>query len=226
MSDYTLYTYFRSSCSGRLRITLNLKNLDYTPVYVNLLKGEQTSDAHRALNPSGTVPLLVAHRDGDLRIGQSMAAIEYLDEKHPGVAGATDATLVPADANTRAVARSLAGIIACDVQPVTNLRILKRLRAIHASAEEWSAELINDGLQAYEETAKGSAGKFSVGDEVTIADVALMPAIWGAERFGVSLEPYPTVKKIAANLSELSAFQKAHPFVQDDCPEELRAKIR
>ncbi|KAM3512116.1 hypothetical protein MY11210_004252 [Beauveria gryllotalpidicola] len=222
MSDYTLYTYFRSSCSGRLRITLNLKNLDYTPIYVNLLKGEQTSDAHRALNPSGTVPLLVAHRDGDLRIGQSMAAIEYLDEKHPEAGGGA---LVPADAKTRAVARALAGIIACDVQPVTNLRILKRLRAIHASAEEWSAELINDGLQAYEETAKGSAGKYSVGEAVTIADVALMPAIWGAERFGVSLEPYPTVKRIAANLSEHPAFQKAHPFVQDDCPEELRAKV-
>ncbi|KAM3555929.1 hypothetical protein MY1884_005321 [Beauveria asiatica] len=222
MSDYTLYTYFRSSCSGRLRITLNLKNLDYTPVYVNLLKGEQTSDAHRALNPSGTVPLLVAHRDGDLRIGQSMAAIEYLDEKHPGVAGAA---LVPTDAKTRAVARSLAGIIACDVQPVTNLRILKRLRAMHASAEEWSAELISDGLRAYEETATGSAGRYSVGDEVTIADVALMPAIWGAERFGVSLEPYPTVRKVAANLSEHPAFQKAHPFVQHDCPEELRVKV-
>ncbi len=218
MSDYTLYTYFRSSCSGRLRITLNLKNIAYTPVYVNLLKGEQTSDAHRALNPSATVPLLVAHRDGDLRIGQSMAAVEYLDEKHP------QAALLPTDVKSRAIARALANIIANDVQPVTNLRILKRLRAINADAEAWSIELINDGLRAYEDTAKASAGRYSVGDDVTIADVALMPAIWGAERFSISLDPYPTVKKIAANLSEHPAFQKAHPFVQEDCPEELRVK--
>ncbi|TQV95084.1 maleylacetoacetate isomerase MaiA [Cordyceps javanica] len=219
MADYTLYTYFRSSCSGRLRIALNLKQLEWTPVYVNLLKGEQGSDAHRALNPSATVPLLVAHRDGDLRIGQSMAAIEYLDEKHPDAAA-----LLPADAKSRAVARALANIIAGDVQPVTNLRILKRLRAIGADAEQWSIELINDGLRAYDETARTSAGRYSVGDDVTIADVALMPAIWGAERFSISLDPYPTVKKIAANLGEHPAFQKAHPFVQPDCPEELRAK--
>ncbi len=221
MSDYTLYTYFRSSCSGRLRIAFNLKGLEYTPVYINLLKGEQASDAHRALNPSATVPLLVAHRDGDLRIGQSMAALEYLDETHPGTAA-----LLPADAKPRAVARALANIIACDVQPVTNLRILKRLRAISgANAEEWSIELIHDGLRAYEDTVKTSAGRYSVGDSVTIADVTLMPAVWGAERFNISLDPYPTVKKIAANLSELPAFQKAHPFVQEDCPEELRVKF-
>ncbi|OAQ97414.1 hypothetical protein LLEC1_08156, partial [Akanthomyces lecanii] len=125
----------------------------------------------------------------------------------------------------RAVARALANIIACDVQPVTNLRILKRLRAIDgANAEEWSVELINEGLRAYEDTAKTSAGRYSVGDGVTMADVALMPAVWGAERFNISLDPYPTVKRIAANLSELPAFQKAHPFVQEDCPEELRVK--
>ncbi|OAA63089.1 maleylacetoacetate isomerase MaiA [Cordyceps fumosorosea ARSEF 2679] len=220
MPDYTLYTYFRSSCSGRLRIALNLKGIEYAAVPVNLLKGEQASDAHRALNPSATVPLLVAHRDGDLRIGQSMAALEYLDEAHPDVS-----PLLPADASSRAAARALANIIACDVQPVTNLRILKRLRAIEgADAEAWSVELINEGLRAYEETARGVAGRYSVGDGVSIADVALMPAVWGAERFGISLEAYPTVKRIAANMSALPAVQKAHPFVQPDCPEELRAK--
>ncbi|ATY65949.1 maleylacetoacetate isomerase [Cordyceps militaris] len=219
MPDYTLYTYFRSSCSGRLRIALHLKNLDYTPVYVNLLQGEQASAAHRALNPSATVPLLVAHADGDLRIGQSMAALEYLDEKHPG-----SAPLLPADAASRARARALANIIACDVQPVTNLRILKRLRAIDADAQAWSVELISDGLRAYEETAAASAGRYSVGDAVTVADVALMPAVWGAERFSISLDPYPAVKKIAANLSEHPAFRKAHPFVQPDCPDDLRSK--
>lgn len=218
MSDYTLYTYFRSSCSGRLRITFNLKNIEYTSSYINLLKGEQSSDAHRALNPSGTVPLLICHKDGDLRIGQSNAAIQYLDEKHPEI------PLMPTDTKLRAIARSLADIVANDIQPVTNLRILKRLRAINANAEEWSIELIKDGLHAYEETAKGVAGKYSVGDDITIADINLMPAVWGAERFNISLDPYPTVKKIAASLSEHPAFKKAHPFVQPDCPEELRVK--
>ncbi|KAJ6784903.1 hypothetical protein PWT90_02376 [Aphanocladium album] len=218
MPDYTLYTYFRSSCSGRMRITFNLKNIEYESSYINLLKGEQSSDAHRALNPSGTVPLLICHKDSDLRIGQSNAAIEYLDEKHPEV------PLLPTDIKLRAIARALADIVANDIQPVTNLRILKRLRAINANAEEWSIELIKDGLHAYEETAKSVAGKYSVGNDVTIADINLMPAVWGAERFNISLDPYPTVKKIAGNLSEHPAFQKAHPFVQPDCPEELRAK--
>lgn len=220
MPDYTLYTYFRSSCSGRLRIALNLKGLEWTPVYVNLLKGEQGSDAHRAVNPSGTVPLLVCHADGDLRIGQSVAALEYLDEKHPSAT----APLVPADPKLRAAARSLANIIANDVQPVTNLRILKRLRAMGADAEAWNVELINDGLRAYEETVKETAGKYSVGDEITVADVCLIPAVWGADRYNVSLDPYPTVKKIAANLNAHPDVKKAHPFRQDDCPEELRAK--
>lgn len=219
MSDYTLYTYFRSSCSGRIRIAFNLKELEFTPVYINLLKDEQSSAAHRALNPSGTVPLLVCHKDGDLRIGQSMAALEYLDETHPNVA-----PLLPKDIKARAAARALANIIANDVQPVTNLRILRRLRAIPTDAEKWSIELINDGLRAYEETAKTTAGKYSVGDEVTIADICLMPAIWGAQRFNISLDPYPTVKKVSETLSEHPAVKKAHPFRQPDCPEDLKAK--
>lgn len=219
MSDYTLYTYFRSSCSGRLRIAFNLKNLEFKPVYINLLQGEQSSDKHRALNPSCTVPLVICHNDADLRIGQSVPAIEYLDEKHPDIS-----PLVPKDSTARTMVRVLTNIVSCDIQPVTNLRILQRVRALNASAEQWNIDLISEGLSAYEAIAKTTAGKYSVGDEVTIADVCLMPAIWSSERFNMSLDAYPSIKVIVANLNKLPAIINAHPFRQPDCPEELRVK--
>ncbi|KAJ2972271.1 hypothetical protein NQ176_g7249 [Zarea fungicola] len=218
MSDYTLYTYSLSSCSGRLRIAFNLKGIEWKPVYVDLQKNEQSTDSHREMNPSCFVPTIVCHRDGDLRIGQSIAALEYLDEKHPDVS-----PFLPADSKARTMVRILTNIQACDVQPVTNLRIMRRLRALNINADEWSIELINDGLRAYEATAKKCAGMYSVGDTVTTADICLMPTIWSSARFNLSLDPYPTVKKIVENLSKLPAFIDAHPSRQPDCPPQFRA---
>ena len=216
MADYTLYSYFRSSCSARLRIILNAKEINYTTVPVNLLKDEQLSESHRALNPSATVPLLIAHRDDDLRIGQSVAAMEYLDETHP------DKAILPTDARGRAAVRALASVIACDTQPVTNLRIMRRVRGLGGSAEDWNKELMADGLRAYEALAKESAGKYSYGDELTLADACLMPAVWNAKRFGVDVAAFPTVSKIAENLEAHDAVKKAGYFVQPDTPDDLR----
>ncbi|KHN95021.1 maleylacetoacetate isomerase [Metarhizium album ARSEF 1941] len=220
MPDYTLYAYYRSSCSARLRIILNLKNISYDQITVNLLKGEQLSPEHKALNPSASVPLLISNRapDAGFKIGQSVAALEYLEEVHP---------LVPAlpptsDAKGRATVRALCQVIAADVQPVTNLRIMRRVRALGGDAEEWNRDLMGDGLAAYEAVAKDSAGKYSLGDDVTMADASLMPALWNAQRYGVDLSQFPTISKIFDNLSAHPAVQKAHYFVQPDCPEELR----
>lgn len=216
MSDYTLHSYFRSSCSARIRIVLGLKGLSYETVPVNLLKDEHLSDAHRALNPSASVPLLVCPTADKFSIGQSVAALEYLEEVHPEVA------TLPSDPKARAIARSLVQIINADTQPVTNMRIMRRVKAFGQDPAEWNKELMADGLRAYEAVASKSAGKYSVGDAVTMADACLLPAYWNAERYKVDLSQFPTVCKIAANLEDHPAVKAAHPFRQPDCPEDLR----
>lgn len=223
MPDYTLYTYFRSSCSARLRIALNLKGVDYDLVPVNLLKDEHLSSTHKERNPSASVPLLIrnnAPSGTTFKIGQSLAALEYLEEILP------EKAMLPPTSNpeARATVRTLASIIACDVQPVTNMRIMRRVRALKGDAEHWNRELIADGLRAYETIVKECGGRYSFGDEVTIADAVLLPAVWNAHRFGNDMSEFPLVSKICENLEELEAVKKASYFCQPDTPEELRKK--
>ncbi|GKT43575.1 maleylacetoacetate isomerase [Colletotrichum spaethianum] len=217
--DYILYSYFRSSCSARLRIALNLKSIPYTIIPINLLKDEHLSSSHRALNPSATVPLLVHHSATDFKVTQSVAALEYLEETHPFLT-----SLLPQNPKSRAVVRSLVNIIACDVQPVTNMRIMRRVRALGGNAEQWNRELTGDGFSAYEAVAREWAGRFSMGDEISMADVCLLPAYWNAERFGVDLSGYPTIRKVVENLKDHPAVVKAHYFNQPDTPDDLRTK--
>lgn len=220
--DYTLHSYFRSSCSARLRIALNLKAIRYNIVPVSLIKDEHLSDAHRALNPSCTVPLLICHasRRENFRIGQSVAAIEYLDEIH------TDTPLLPpaSDPEARAIVRTLVGIISCDTQPVTNMRIMRKVRKLGGDAEEWNRELILDGFRAYQGVARDWAGKYSFGDNVTMADICFMPAWWNAERFGVDLSEFDLLQRIADTLNEHPAVIAAGYTRQPDTPEEMREK--
>lgn len=221
MPEYTLHGYFRSSCTARIRLALNLKEISFDYVPVNLLKSEQLSDEHKALNPSATVPLLArAGGSGStpFKIGQSVAALEYLEEAHPDTT-----SLLPKDADTRAVVRALANIVACDIQPVTNLRIIRRVKELGGNSEDWVRALTVDGLMAYEATAKSCAGTYSVGDSVTVADVCLLPAVWNAQRFGVDLSKFPTVTRVSENLEKLPAVQKSSYFKQADTPEDLRA---
>ncbi|SPO04402.1 probable maleylacetoacetate isomerase [Cephalotrichum gorgonifer] len=220
--DYTLYSYFRSSSSARLRITLNLKSLHYDLIPVNLIRDEHLSDAHRALNPSGSVPLLVchtAHRE-DFKIGQSVAAIEYLDEVHP------DTPLLPpvSDPEARAAVRTLVQIISSDTQPVTNLRVMRKVRTLGGDAEEWNREFMREGLRAYQTVAQEWAGKYSVGDNITMADACFMPAWWNAQRFGVDLTEFGLLGKVAEALEEHSAVIAAGYGRQPDTPEEMRVK--
>lgn len=220
MSDnVTLYTYFRSSCSARLRIALHLKQIPFNPVFINLLRDEQSSEAHRAINPSGTVPALVIQRNSGkpVTITQSLAALEYLDEAFP-----QSPKLLPGDAESRALVRTLSQIIGCDIQPVTNLRILKRVGPLGADRAVWSKDLIEDGLRAYEAIVSGSAGRFSVGDRISIADICLIPAAWGAERVGVDLTAFPVTNGIIQRLEEEQAVRLGHWKTQPDTPEEFR----
>ncbi|KAJ5906043.1 uncharacterized protein N7473_002959 [Penicillium subrubescens] len=218
----TLYTYFRSSCSARLRIALHLKNIPFTPIFINLLRDEQSSPTHLKVNPSGTVPALIITRESNptsVTITQSLAALEYLDEAFP-----QGPPLLPTSPERRALVRTLSQIIACDIQPVTNLRILKRVAPLGADRAVWSRELIEDGLRAYEAIVAGCAGKYSVGDEITMADVCLVPAAWGAERVGVDLSAFPVVDGIVRNLESVEAVRMGHWQRQEDTPEDLRVK--
>jgi maleylacetoacetate isomerase len=214
-----LYTYYRSSCSGRMRIALDLKNITPTYKYVNLIKNEQSSEEYSRINPSLAVPTLIITKTSGptTKLTQSIPALEYLEEAYPNLR-----PLLPKEADARATVRTLAAVIASDVQPLTNLRMLKKVGDLGGDKAAYAKEIMTAGLRAYEAIAKESAGRFSVGDEVTLADVCLVPAIWGAERFGVDFGEMPTVRGVYERLGELDEVKKAHWKRQEDTPVELR----
>lgn len=212
MAERVLYGYFRSSAAYRVRIALNLKGLAYQYRAVNLLQGEQRSAEYLAINPHGLVPLL---DDGGVRIAQSLAICEYLDEAYPD-----SPRLLPADPALRAQARSIALAIAADIHPLQNPRVGKYLQAEFGVGEEgkteWIRHWIRTGLAALERQLAESAGRYAVGDAPTLADVCLLPQVFSARRFGVDLAPYPTIVRITEALEALPAFADAHPAKQPD----------
>lgn len=210
-----LYTYFRSSAAYRVRIALHLKGLAFDSLPVHLLRdgGQQLLPAYRAINPAALVPTLV---DGALRISQSLAIIEYLDETH------AQAPLLPPDAAGRARVRALALTVAADTHPLGNLRVLKYLKGELGQSEEaklaWQQHWLHTGLAALEALLAGDAhtGVYSHGDTPTLADCCLVPQVFSAQRFQVDLAPYPTVMRIHDACAALPAFQLAHPASQPD----------
>jgi maleylacetoacetate isomerase len=212
----TLYTYFRSSAAFRVRIALNLKGLAWQPEVIWLPAGEQSGDAYLQANPQGLVPTLV--EDGH-HLAQSLAIIEYLDETHP------QPPLVPGSPRDRARIRSLAGLVACDIHPVNNLRILKYLKRemgqSQAAIDTWYRHWCHQGLAAYErQLGDGSAGRFSHGDQPSLADICLVPQVFNARRYEVDMAAYPKVSAIVDNCMALPAFHDAEPSRQ---PEAARA---
>lgn len=211
----TLYTYFRSSAAYRVRIALALKGLPYDSVPVHLVRGggEQLTDAYRALNPAALVPSLQA--DGAV-LTQSMAILEYLEETHPAPA------LLPAEPLARARVRALAMTVACDIHPLGNLRVLNYLRDTLGASEDarkdWAAHWISLGLSAFEQHLQRDAasGPFCHGDAPGMADCCLVPQVFNARRFGVDLEQFPEVKRIAEHCESLAPFAAAHPAQQPD----------
>jgi maleylacetoacetate isomerase len=224
---FHLHSYFRSSCSARLRIACNLKQIPLTYSYINLLSNDQSSESYTKINPSKSVPTLTLAPRPDTTsrpvssITQSLAALEYLEEAFPD-----RYPLLPPLANqiARAQVRTLANIIACDVQPVTNLRILSRVRALGGDGAIWAKDFMTDGLLAYEAIASSTAGEFSVGDQVSMADVCLVPAVWGAQRWGVDLNQMPVLMRVYENMSRIEEVDRAHWQRQEDTPEALRRK--
>lgn len=210
-----LHGYWRSSAAYRCRIALNLKELPYEPVSVHLRRngGEQRSPAFLALNPQGLVPALEA--DGQVLV-QSMAIIEWLDERHPMP------PLMPRDADLRARVRGFAQVIACDIHPLQNLRVLQYLRNElghdQPVLDEWCKRWIKDGLAACEELLprQGDDRPFCFGHAPTLADVCLAPQLYSAARFGVGLDGLSRLRRLEQHYAGQKAFVAAHPDSQPD----------
>ena len=208
-----LYTYFRSSAAFRVRIALNLKGLRYEPVFVHLAKGEHRQPQYAAVNPQGLLPTL--ELDDGKRLTQSLAIIEWLEEKYPVPA------LLPKDAFERARVRSLSYLVASEIHPLNNLRVLQHLkRALGQSQEQidnWYRHWIADGLAKLEaELARPGSGKFCHGGAPSMADCCLVPQIFNAKRYDSDLAPYPVTMRVFESCMQLEAFDRAQPAKQPD----------
>lgn len=210
-----LYSYFRSSASYRVRIALNLKGLPYEYAAVHLLRGggEQLTPEYRRVGPDGIVPALV---DGDQVLLQSLAIVEYLEETHP------NPPLLPGMPADRAHIRAIALQIACEIHPLNNLRVLKYLKHQLGVADDakdaWYKHWVENGFNVLESMLAGDTrtGKFVHGDTPTMADVALIPQVFNAQRFNVDMQPYPTIQRIYDEAMRLDAFVRAAPEQQPD----------
>jgi len=213
-----LYSYWRSSAAWRVRIGLRLKGLDFTLEPVHLLRdgGEQHAAAYAALNPQRLVPLLL---HGQRAIQQSLAILEYLEEAWPSTA-----PLLPATARERARVRALAQLVACDVHPLNNLRVLqyleRELDVPQDGREAWVRHWIGAGLAAFEELVADNpaTGAFCHGDLPGLADCCLVPQLYNARRFGMDVAQWPTLARIEQACLALPAFAETAPETQPDAP--------
>jgi maleylacetoacetate isomerase len=215
-TELTLYGYWRSSAAYRVRIALNLKGLAYRQVPVHLVKdgGQQHSTEYQALNPQGLVPLLVDEGNGGVRIAQSLAILEYLDEVFPVPA------LLPAEPAQRAQVRALALHIACDIHPLNNLRVLQYLAAELGADDEaknaWYRHWVEKGLAAVEEGLAVLKGGLSLGNRPGYLEACVIPQLYNARRFACSLDAFPRLLEMEGRCLALDAFKAAGPEAQPD----------
>ncbi|WP_077285355.1 maleylacetoacetate isomerase [Cognaticolwellia aestuarii] len=208
-----LYGYWRSSAAYRVRIVLHLKSLEFDSIAVHLVKngGEQHDDSYTQLNPTHLVPTFV---DDDVVLHQSLAIIEYLDDKYPS------SPLYPEDVVAKAKIKALALDIACEIHPVNNLRVQQYL-AKHLSAQDsdklaWSHHWMKIGFEAVEQQLKVNSGKYCFGDNMTMADICLVPQVYNAYRFNLDMSEFPNIRRVADNCNQHPAFIAALPENQAD----------
>ncbi len=213
----TLYDYYRSSSSYRVRIALELKNIPYRSVHVDLVGGENRTEDYGAINPQQFVPVL---DDGQCKISQSLAIIEYLSEAYP------NPPLIFGDACQKAFIRQMANIIACDIAPLNIPKVWKaymgkKLNISEQQQMDWVAHWMHEGFRAYEMYLINVDTPFTCGIKPSLADVCLIPQLYNARRFHVALDDYPKIREIEKNCLELEAFQNASPEHHPNAPTEL-----
>lgn len=207
-----LYSYWRSTCSWRVRIALAWKGLPYAYEAIHLVKEEQHSERYRVINPMRTVPLLELEENDRLhRISQSLAIIEFLEESFPSP------PLLPKDSFERARARQLAEMVNSGIQPLQNLAVYARVKnELHGDEKAWNHYWTERGLAAIEAVLADRPSTYCAGDSVTVADLCLIPQLNNARRNAVDLSKFPNILRVEAKCQELPAFQKAHPDRQPD----------
>ena len=207
----TLHDYWRSGAAWRVRIALNLKGLKYAQVPHNLRTGEQRDPAYLVLNPQALIPAI---ETDDAVLTQSLAILEWLEEVHPSP------PLLPEGATARAQVRAMAQIVACDIHPLNNLRVLNSLRddfgADDAMSGAWIARWMNASFLALEAMIARHGGAYAFGDTPTFADCCLIPQVASAQRFKVDLAPYPAIVRVAETCVAHPAIAAAHAAVQAD----------
>ncbi|RIX85312.1 maleylacetoacetate isomerase [Acidovorax cavernicola] len=218
-SAVRLHTYWRSSAAYRVRIALALKGIAYESVCWHMANGEHLQPSYREIAPFGLVPVLEI--DG-LRLQQSLAILEYLEERQPAP------SLLPADRAQRAHARALAQLVACEIHPLNNLRVLKRLRgalqADEAQVHDWYRHWCDEGFRAFEAALPPEGdGPFALGAQPSIVECCLIPQIYNARRFDVQMDRYPRIARIAQACAALPAFEAARPERQPDAPAPVAA---
>lgn len=210
-AELALYDYWRSGAGYRVRIGLNLKGLAYERHAIDLRAGAHRDPAYRAISPQGLVPALIR---GERVLTQSLAILEWLDETYPRP------RLLPRDPMDRALVRSMALLIAADIHPIGNLRVLNALRtgygAGEAQVQAWIARWITEGFEALERLVEQHGGGFAFGDTPTLADCCLAPQIYAAERFKVDITGFPRIVEAYGKAASLTAFADAYPDLQTD----------
>jgi maleylpyruvate isomerase len=211
MSELILHGYWRSSAVYRVRIALNLKGLDYRQVGHDLRQGAQRAPAYLQIAPAGLVPTLEV--DGHPLV-QSLAIIEWLEERWP------EPALLPRGLEDRAIVRAMAATIAADIHPLNNLRVLNYLKSPLGRQQDqidgWIAHWIIEGFGALETLIERHGGRFAFGDQPSLADCALVPQVFNAERFAIDLAPFPRLRAAVEHARALPAFAAAHPDRQPD----------
>jgi maleylacetoacetate isomerase len=209
-----LYSYFRSSTSYRVRIGLHLKNIPFETIPVNLLKNEQHSPEYHSVNPMDGLPTLV---DGDFKLTQSLAILNYIDNLVP------NPPLADGNAQELAYVRQIALTIATDIHPMINLRVTSRIS--ETERESWNRHFFELGMTGVETLLRerGWHGDYALGNRVSVADLCIVPQMYSLRRFKMPLDNYPICRKIEANCLKLNAFIKASPELQPDAPEGLEA---
>ena len=209
-----LYSYWRSTAAYRVRIALNIKQIEYKYEAIHLVKdgGQHLLDDYKSLNPQSLVPAL--ETDDQEVLTQSLAIIDYLEENHP------EPSLYPKNIIQKAQAKAMALSIACDIHPLNNLRVLKYLKGkdwSQTDVDAWYAHWIHEGFNAIEKQLQNTAGLYCFADRVSVADIFLVAQVYNANRFNVPLENYPNIVKINTQCLQQKAFIDAMPENQPDC---------